>query len=578
MLFILSLGFATVRDIMTHLYRINRTYYYRVRIPADLRIWFGGREDFKRSLHTSSLSSAKKLLKTWSYHAEKTFTLMRSGFMTNEQMRQLGEQFFRDTLNEIEEDRATGRKCPRNEDELDDYLYTLHTTTSEFREALAYNDLKPVRHVALDIIQKNNMELDTGSKEFALLCRELLRQLIRVNEIEQRRASGDFGDLQETPSNPSPSHWSLTTPAPPVTSPLLSTQIDKFIEDYRRKGTANENSIKEYESSCKLFQRIVGDRPLHTLTREDIRTYNDTLKKLPPHINKRKEFKGKSIAEILKMDIKEPLGAAAIEKHFIAVKALIVWMVREEVIEKNISDGLMKPPQDKRRANEKRKAYDTEDLTKLVDGLKEAALQGMLTGRPERFWVPIIGLYSGARLNEICQLHTGDIVQDEGVWCFRIDEAEDEEGNETKRTKNTASIRTVPIHPTLIDLGILEYHQRAVNAGAPRLWMNLKRGARGYDKNFSNWFRGTTNSKGFLRVYVTEDAQKNFHSFRHTFINALKQIEVQETIITELVGHEHNTSTTMRVYAKPYTPTTLLEKLKLVDYGVDFSSLKEVAP
>lgn len=494
--------------------------------------------------------------------------------MTNDQIRQLAEQFFRETLNEIEEDRATGRRCPRNEDELDTYLYTLDVITAEMREALALNNLKQVHPVAADLLQKNGLELDQKSTEFALLCRELLRQFIRVNEVEQKRAVGDYGDLPVV----IPSPVGITSPAPPVkNSPLLSSQIDKFIEDYSRTGKANTNSLKEYESYCKLFQRIVGDRPVHTLTRDDIRTYDDTLKRLPPHINKRKEFREKSIPEILEMGVKETLGTAAIEKQFIVVKALFAWMVREEVIEKNISEGLLKPPQDKRRANEKRKAFDTEDLTKLVEGLLEASAQGILSGRPERFWVPIIGLYSGARLNEICQLHTGDIVQDDGVWCFRIDEAEDEEGNETKRTKNTASRRTVPIHHALIDLGFLDYHQKAVKAGQPRLWMNLKKGARGYDKNFSNWFRGTTNSKGFLRAYVTEDAQKNFHSFRHTFINALKQLEVPESFITELVGHEYTSSTAMKVYANRYAPALLLEKLKLVDYGVDFSSLKEIA-
>jgi integrase len=558
---------------------VNRTYYFRLRIPEDLRSWFNGKEHFKRSLRTTFLKNARKLAKAWGYHAEKTFTLMRSGFMTKEQIQQLAEQFFRETLNEIEESRAMGSYFhPRNEDELDGYLLNLSTFSSEFREALTYNDLKQVHPVAVDLLQNNNLKLDVKGPEFALLCRELLKQLIRVNETEERRAVGDYGDLPMYIPEPTPSPASITPPTPLASSPLLSTQIDKFMEDYRRKGTANENSIKEYESACKLFLRIVEDRPVHTLTRDDLRDYADKRKKLPPNTNNRKEYQGKTINEILEMGIKETLGTATLEKAFNAVRALIDWMVQEEVIEKNISEGLLKAPQDKRRANEKRKVFDTEDLTKLVGGLLEASTQGVLAGRPERFWVPLIGLYSGARLNEICQLHTGDIVQVEGVWCFRIEGDEDEEGNETKRTKNTASVRTVPLHPTLIDLGIIEYHQRMVKTGEPRLWMNLKKGARGYDKNFSNWFRGTTNSKGFLRVFVTEDKQKNFHSFRHTFINALKQLEVQETVITELVGHEHTTSTTMRVYAKPYTPATLLEKLKMVQYGVDFSPLKDITP
>lgn len=562
---------------MTHLCKVNRTYYFRLRIPSDLRSFFGDREYFKRSLHTPDLKNAQTLLNAWRLKAEKTFTLMRSGFMTSDQIRQLAEQFFRETLNDITEDRATGRLRLRNEDEIDEYLDTLAFSTVEFREALACSNLKPVHHVATDLLQKNSLEVDQKSTDFKLLCMELLRQLIRVNEVEQKRAVGDYGDLPVIIPDAPHQQESITAPAPPVkNSPLLSTQIDKYIEDLQREGRANANSLKEYEGSCKLFLRIVGDIPVTTLTRDDLRDYHDKLKKLPPHINKKKEYRDKTIDEILGMGVKETLGDAAIQKHIIVIKALIGWLVRNEVIEKNVSD-VLRPPQKKGKAHEQRKAFDQEDLKKLVDGLLEAATQGMLVGRPERFWVPLIGLFTGARLNEICQLHTGDIEKVDDVWCFKIDEAEDEEGNEIKRTKNTASIRAVPIHHTLIDLGILDYHQKIVKAGEPRLWMKLSRDDRGkYNKNFSNWFLGTTNCQGFLRAYVTEDKQKNFHSFRHTFINTLKQLEVQEVTISELVGHANDSITTGR-YGKPFAPVALLEKLKLVDYGVDLSPLKEVA-
>ena len=74
---------------------------------------------------------------------------------------------------------------------------------------------------------------------------------------------------------------------------------------------------------------------------------------------------------------------------------------------------------------------------------------------------------------------------------------------------------------------------------------------------------------------MTTDDKKNFHSFRHTVINTLKQAEVQDTVIKELVGHTDASLTTGR-YGKRYQAALLLEALKKLEYGVDFSGLKGI--
>ena len=545
---------------MRHLYRVNQTYYFRLRIPSDLRSWFGDRGYFKRSLHTSNLKNAQELLGAWGHKADKTFTMMRSGYMTSDQIKQLAEQFFTETLNGLEEDRVSGTRV-RNEGELDVYLDNLRYATAEMKEALAYSDHQKMRHVAVDLLQQNSLELDLKSREFATLCRELLKQLIRVNEIEEKRAVGDYSDQYDVPLA------TVTTTANHDSdgTSLLSDMITKYIEDCYRKGRANENSIKEYESSCKLLQAILGDRPVTSITRDDLRTYQDTLRKLPPLINKRKEYRGKTIPQILQMKPTKTLSDSAISKHTIVIKSLFTWMVEEEVIEKNIGDVLKTPPK-KEPVDEERKAFDTDDIQKLVKGLLEEAQKGNLKDRPERFWIPLISLFSGMRLNEVCQLHTSDVIQIDGAWCFKV--KADDEGE--KKLKTKASKRTVPIHPTLIDLGFLEYFQAM--KGQPRLWMNLNKGVKGYGKNFSYWFLGHRDREGFLRTYMTSDSKKTFHSFRHTFINNLKQKEVTEVIIAEIVGHE-NSSITMSRYGKKFEPGKYLEKMKLLDYGVDFSGL-----
>ncbi|MHB8121973.1 MAG: DUF6538 domain-containing protein [Desulfuromonadaceae bacterium] len=59
-------------------YQISEMYYFRTRIPFDIRLWFDGTEDFKRSLKTKSLKQARRLLRVWNFRTEETFTLMRS--------------------------------------------------------------------------------------------------------------------------------------------------------------------------------------------------------------------------------------------------------------------------------------------------------------------------------------------------------------------------------------------------------------------------------------------------------------------------------------------------------------------
>lgn len=482
--------------------------------------------------------------------------------MTRDQIKQLAEQFFKDTLNELEEDRLMGvgvSSCPKNEDELDAYLEALQDSTAEMKEALAYSNHKMVDHLANDLLSRNGITLQ-DDQVFSMLCREIMKQVIRVNKIEERRAVGDYSDdlVISPPHAPSDNIDSIDT------SPQLSSMIDKFIEDYKRKESANLNTISEYESLCATFLQIVGDKPVTSITRDNLREYQDTLKKLPPHINKSKIYKGKTIAQILEMNPSKTLGVSSISKHIVVVKALFTWMVQEEVIDKNISD-VLKPPPKKEPVDEQRKVFDTEDLQKLVKGLLDEEKQGNLKGRPERLWIPLISLFSGMRLNEICQLHTTDVLQINDVWCFKV--AADDEGE--KKLKTKASKRIVPIYPTLIDLGFLDHCQQMKDE--PRLWMNLSKGVRGYHKNFSNWFL-----RSFLRTYITDDEKKNFHSFRHTFINTLKQLEVEETIIAEIVGHE-NSSITMSRYGKKYDPSKYLEKMELIDYGVDFSLLRAIA-
>ena len=85
---------------------------------------------------------------------------------------------------------------------------------------------------------------------------------------------------------------------------------------------------------------------------------------------------------------------------------------------------------------------------------------------PERYWIPLIGMLSGLRLNEISPLYLDEIKEIDGITCFDINNDQD------KMLKTRSSKRMVPIHPALIHLGLLEYAARQRQLGHQRFWSN----------------------------------------------------------------------------------------------------------
>lgn len=94
----------------------------------------------------------------------------------------------------------------------------------------------------------------------------------------------------------------------------------------------------------------------------------------------------------------------------------------------------------------------------MEEGLAEAAQWGA--------WV---GLYTGARVAEVGQLTLADFVDIDGIPCLRITD----EGV-GQSVKSEVSIRTIPIHPKLIERGLLDRVSELRKAGEKRLFPKVK--------------------------------------------------------------------------------------------------------
>ena len=132
-------------------------------------------------------------------------------------------------------------------------------------------------------------------------------------------------------------------------------------------------------------------------------------------------------------------------------------------------------------------------------------------------WVTLVGLFSGMRLEEICQLRTSDVKNEAGVWFFDI-----------LKAKTEAGIRRVPVHSKLIAAGILDLAE-----GQGQLWPELKPSGR--DNKLSVDF-----SKRFGRMRRNAEIERKglaFHSLRKNFTTALDQAGVAQADAAVLLGH-----------------------------------------
>ena len=198
----------------------------------------------------------------------------------------------------------------------------------------------------------------------------------------------------------------------------------------------------------------------------------------------------------------------------------------------------------------------------------------ILGGRYELYWTPLISIFSGMRLGEICPLYLDNIKKIKNRWCIDVLE---EENRPDKPLKNLPSRRIVPIANILIELGLIEFIDllKKKDPDRERIFQELPHVAGSYNKNVSRFF----NQRYLPKLGIKTD-KKTFHSLRHTIADHLKQKGVEPHFINELLGHSSGNIDLDR-YGKGYNPDILFNKCvnKIVyetshTRRIDFHSLK----
>jgi integrase len=489
-------------------------YYSRLRVPSDLVDHLGKREVVK-SLHTSCYRDARCLAARWEAHVSELFTcLKRYGHhMTKSEINTLVSQYMHSYLEDCEDERAS-REITQEQYEGVTLAISDALETNDID--LTFNRLQRIARTADGVLEEQGIELDPDSIEYKRLCRELLKAEQQVLRIEARRWEGDYSqEPAVTPLAASPSEAADEPQVP------LSQVITEFTHQKELDGSWRPRTGTMFKSGLALFLDAIGDTPINEISKADIRKYQEVLFKLPTSMSQR--FPGKSVQEVLAMDTSSlpKLSKSSVDKQLRYVKGLFNWAKDNDYILTSPADALkLKNPGSQ---DEQREAFTDGDLSIIHAG--DYAEQR--SRRPDRYWIPLIMLYTGARLEEVAQLYVGDIKEVDGVWCIDINDEGDD-----KELKNPNSKRVVPIHSWLIEQGLLEHWREAAKQGNERLWPRLTKGNNGYGSAISKWFNER------LRKLGIHEKRKVLYSTRHTVATRLKHADVQDHAIAELLGHK----------------------------------------
>ena len=211
-----------------------------------------------------------------------------------------------------------------------------------------------------------------------------------------------------------------------------------------------------------------------------------------------------------------------------------------------------------------RKILKPEKFFKWTINFKHPFRPDRVTNQLPYYWIFPLGIFSGMRTNEMCQLRLSDIKKVNNIWFLHIEDSEE------IRVKTESAIRKVPVHPQLIDLGFIDYTTSLKKSKKSRVFWELSKDRDGFASHVSRHY----NERFLASVGVWKKHTKVLYCIRHTFINKLYSEKVDENVIKTLVRHEKEF--TMKHYGRdPFTPERLLEEISKVNYsGINWKGLK----
>jgi integrase len=382
---------------------------------------------------------------------------------------------------------------------------------------------------------RNNIEISTGSADWEALvdaCHDLY--IVANPEItdDWRLVLDSVGTGTSFTDKKTNRLGVLPARATADPSHSLSLIFKRYLTE---SAPIAESTEQEFSVSVRRFTELFGDIDVNKITRQHAEQFRLDLLSLPARpSNKIRSLPFPKQVEWSRQNGPKTLQQSTVNKNLLAISLILKFAYSMTAVVTNRSwvnpfDGFIQKP---RKTADKSVVPFTKDQIKLV--FSELIYQ---MNSPENFWIPLVLFYTGARLDEISQMHTTDVVL-EKITYFIVENLDDDDPELSKKVKSISSNRHIPLASELVDLGFLDYVKVISTLGHTHLFPNLTH------KN--NRKRGNKTSRAFIRAFrkfgsnnpeTGLDTKKLVtHSLRHSF-RTIGFRNADQELIKVVMGH-----------------------------------------
>lgn len=545
------------------------TYYARLVIPIALRDQFNNKREVRRSLQTDSRRLAIKRARTYRVQ----FDALLDGLMS-------------------ESDDTVERSPQADIDALKGSFGAIQATF-EGQHTVTLPGGK--KEVITAKIERNLASMGEATHHKEYLLRQLREEAQRKQEnaemLERERRAEELHQAQLAAIAAT-----VSTPPAPVSAKSDSKTFNEYFTDYVKyqtdltteDGWGSETTAEKKSGLLNGFLSQNGTMNAADFTWKDAKQYVKLARVIPPHfhnLSHKAKFAGLTVQMLLddsidtsKYKAREP---SSIWNDLKTIRAFLEWIRVEDHINElqDAIDELNKEISRTSHKSRSRRPFTTEELKVLFEQDNPASenyIKGFNSKRGIdanlKFWLPLLSLYTGATLAEVCQLHLSDIRRHKAFdgsehWVIDINDEGD------RRTKNDSRPRLIPVHKKLLEIGLLDYTSKLTATGEIKLFPTAKRGKDGAFGAESQWWGEYSDNAG-----VT-DGGVAFHSFRHCVNDYLSNTGVSEELQTTIAGHAFKSiskTTYSRSGKRGYDIGPLVKVINSIDYGLTHPNFNKV--
>ncbi len=459
-------------------------YYFRVRIPVDLVQQMGKRE-FKVSLRTKDPTIAKQRFIEKEREFETLCQSLRAtpASLPHRQIVALAGKLYHQMMTALEDEPGEPEIWKR---------------VLEIGEAVYANEDKMERWYSPSVDQlllSEGIAIDASSR--SRLLHEVHSALKQAAEQQLKRSQGDYSP------DPKADRFPKLGPAR-SDGPTLYELFKLWERDHRAEGKAT-GTINDFKQKVEDFVVFLGHNSATKVTPKDVANYVE-------HLRHERGLSARTVSAKYLATIRT-VYRTAISKIVVTEDPTAPVRVRvsKEVVER--SKGFT----------------DEEAATILNCARRDPSTLGRMAelNKLAIRWVPWICAYTGSRVGEIAQLRREDFVEEFGIKCVRI--------TPEAGTVKTRKYRLVPLHPHLIEMGLIEFVQ-ARPSGPLFYRASGKETREGYHPwnsvtgKISDWVRDTAG--------VTDRRVQPNHGWRHRFKTVARDVDIAQRYMDALQGHE----------------------------------------